>query len=381
MSGRPAIPQKKGALEIDTLRGLAVLAVIWGHAVMFMGAALTDAGEESSLVHSFAGQVATFFAPLRMPLFTILSGWVYALRPASTATAVLFMQKKIRRLLIPLVFVSSIQFFIYYYADGTTPVLEPGGGISLEPHEFWKIWFFHYGHLWFLQALFLIFLAILVVDSMHWMNTLKQWLGWLALLVILPRLFSGSDLWSLNKMVNLAVFFFFGVGLLRFKNQLLQPEVIKAAWVLLSAAMTLYLVQEFGSIGIPRPRAMMVVAGAFGSLCLLSLKLRLPAIAWIGSYSYTIYLYQRLAFELHRLFDGLLSHGIMAQVLWFTLGLLAVVSLPIALDYLIRRIPFLRTLVLGKSQQGPAARERVSSTAPASLEVAQSGQFPGTNTP
>ena len=65
-------------LQVETLRGFAIVPVVMGHVI---GSA-SDGGMKVS-EDSFLRYLYFTFEYLRMPLFTVISGWVYALRPSS----------------------------------------------------------------------------------------------------------------------------------------------------------------------------------------------------------------------------------------------------------------------------------------------------------
>ncbi len=131
--------------RLDTLRGLACLLLVLFHAVV-----------EVRLRHSTELQSMTsvneFLAFLRMPLFTFLSGYVYAMRPLGTTGRGHFVRRKAERLLIPLLFITLL-----------TVVAHAVAGSASTANIGWEL-YTEIGrpsfHLWFLQALFLIFLMV-----------------------------------------------------------------------------------------------------------------------------------------------------------------------------------------------------------------------------
>lgn len=338
-------------IEIDTLRGLALVAVVWHHAVIWLGDAIVLMGQSQTVFHVIVESIATTLEPLRMPLFTILSGWVYALKPASLDVARPFVTGKVRRILIPLFFLSTVQYFQAYWLRDEIPVLRYQGGIPIEPEGFWMFWFFHFGHLWFLQALFSLFMVMLIIDGLGWMRSIRSWLFWLALMVLLPYLWSGRTFWSLNKMIPLAVFFFFGVGLYRFRDYLFRPEWRPWAWLIFLLAMMVHALRESGWVDLNHRevRPFLVLAGTVGAYCLLNLRLKASWLARLGVYSYAVYLYHGLAFETHQWFDDLVLGGIPGRVVWFALLLVAGLGIPILIDRIFAQVRWVRTPVLGRS--------------------------------
>ena len=341
---------KFSKIETDTLRGLAILAVVFHHDLLWMANTLLAVSLKKSVAFYGLNAIAKFLQPVRLPLFTILSGMLYALKPVSTGTVQPFMQGKIRRILIPLFCISTLKFFEIYLIRGELSA-PPWDNVGIDgPEDFWKMWFFHFGHLWFLQAIFIIFVTIMLVDLLGLMNNLKAWLGWLAFLTILPIVYDVGTFFSVGGASNLIVFFFFGAGLTRFRETIFQPRVMAWAWLGTITGMAVYVVWQlkwlhFNDTG---ERLILVFVGLLGALCLLSLRFKFAWLAKIGAYSYTIYLFHVIIFESHLLFDSLLAHGPLGQFLWFAMMLVFAVSGSIAIDKFFSRIPVLRTLLLGK---------------------------------
>jgi fucose 4-O-acetylase-like acetyltransferase len=329
-------------LETDTLRGLAMMAVLFHHAVLWAWRPLERYASDSGAVFVVAAQLADLVEPIRMPLFTILSAWIYAGRPVSAENALAFISAKARRLLLPLVFVSTVVYIELSLFEPASTRLKGRG-----PEELWKFWFEHFGHLWFIQALFTIFLVVVVVETLGWMRSVRAWVIWLVFLTFVPYVFPSTSIWSLSKTAGLAVFFCFGVGLRRFADGATPPGAIKLAWALFCAAMVANGIGVVADIDVPLPRLIDVLAGTTGAICLMSLKLKSRTLAWIGSFSYTIYLYQGTGFHAHRFFDELLSLGSLGQATWLVLMLSLAVLVPIGIHLTVKPVPIIRTPVLG----------------------------------
>ena len=331
-------------LETDTLRGLAMLAVLFHHAVLWSWGPLELYPEANRQFFRLAESLSTLLQPVRMPLFTILSAWIYSGRPVTATTVKPFIAAKIRRILLPLIFASTVSYFLEYWLDPDLPKIF---GVERGPAEFWKFWFVYFGHLWFLQALFTIFILMVVIDRLEWMNSIRSWGIWLAVLTVLPEVTPNTTVWSLGKTAELAVFFFFGVGLRRFANELGRPGTTRVAWAIFSFALTYCAVAQFGISELPALRLPEVLAGTTGAMCLMSIKLRVPLLALLGGYSFTIYLYQNLGLYLHLFYDGLLGRGVGGQVLWMSLSIALAVAVPIILHKVAKDVPTVRTFMLG----------------------------------
>lgn len=339
-------------LHIDSLRGFALAAVVWHHATLWMAKAVAEGGFASNEITEVAHQLSLWLAPLRMPLFTILSGWVYAIRPAAWSNGPAFAKGKIRRILVPLFFVSTLQYFQLFWLQDRLPTIRfKGQIIEVAPPDFWQLWFFHFGHLWFLQALLLIFLTVFIIDAMGWMRTRRMWLFWLTIFLVLPWIKTGTSLWSMNKAAFLTVHFFFGVGVFRFKEQLFTKKLFCIASAVFGVAMAAYAMWKLNGFELNRfeARPIMVAAGISGSFLLLALPLKNQLVAWLGTYSYTVYLYHGLGYEVHQLFDFLLAYGKWGHAVWFTLTFLGGLLVPIAIHKAFENVRFVRMPILGKN--------------------------------
>ena len=79
--------------SVETLRGMAIILVVMGHVIGSDNTGGMKVPDDSFLRHLYFT-----FEYLRMPLFTMISGWVYALHPVSQSNWNDFTIKKIRRI-------------------------------------------------------------------------------------------------------------------------------------------------------------------------------------------------------------------------------------------------------------------------------------------
>lgn len=341
---------KSGDLRIEALRGFAILAVVLHHASLWISQELAGSPIQNSMPVELSRFLSELLGPLRMPLFTVLSGWVYALRPFSLDSSREFMSGKFRRILLPLFFVSSIMYFLYLLVTDVQPGIVGPNARPVETGEFWVLWFFHFGHLWFLQALLVIFGCMAVIDTLGWMRTVKQWLGWMAL-AALAFYFNpyGIEFWSLSRVVTILVFFIFGVGVYRFRDQIFTRRIIIASFIGFSAMICLnYYLQssEIGNFRVYWP--LKVIAGTLGPIAILSMKLTWAPFVWLGSYSYSIYLYHGAVYLLVSPWISRFLHNELMHWLWLGIAVSAALFTPILLEKIGERIPMLRTPLLGR---------------------------------
>jgi glucans biosynthesis protein C len=154
----------KKDLSVETLRGIAIILVVMGHVIGSKSDGGMKVPDDSFLRHLYFT-----FQYLRMPLFTVISGWVYALRPARLDKLGDFTIKKIRRILIPLIFVGGT----YYIVQS----IVPGTNFSYELKDIWRIVIFPYTFYWYLQSLFIVFLIVSVIDSYNLAQTFNKWMA------------------------------------------------------------------------------------------------------------------------------------------------------------------------------------------------------------
>jgi surface polysaccharide O-acyltransferase-like enzyme len=134
-------------IAVDTLRGLACIFLVAYHVV--------GLNPESGLkLHDgILKNVNELLAYVRMPLFTFLSGYVYAWRPYKGNWKT-FMNGKIRRLLVPMLFVGTVFAFFQAITPGTNSSITDWRILHLIP----------VAHFWFVESLFLIFMVIVPLE-------------------------------------------------------------------------------------------------------------------------------------------------------------------------------------------------------------------------
>ena len=171
---------------------------------------------------TFYRNLADLFAPLRMPLFTFLSGFVYAYFPVMTGRVAPFATKKLRRLGLPLLTLTTIYYLLTFVAG------DVNGKVPLG--DAWRIYVFPYVHLWFLQAIVLIFAALVVLERVGALATFRRFSATLVCAAVAGAAIGGlayESLFSYENAIYLLPFFLLGLGANRFREVLLQPAV---AW-------------------------------------------------------------------------------------------------------------------------------------------------------
>jgi peptidoglycan/LPS O-acetylase OafA/YrhL len=275
-------PARQKDHSVETLRGLTIILVVLYHA---NGGLVVP--ENSLLSH-----LNFTFQYLRMPLFTVISGWVYALRPASFGGWDNFTIKKARRLLLPLPVIGVLYFLVRFATAGNRgpDMLTDIWRIVLSPFP---------PHLWYLPALFVVFLLVSLIDSLRGAEKIWLWGAWTAFFFVVlfflksfvPE--SVPYLQTYKNAVYLAPFFLMGVGLRRFSEEFAGhgfKVLTRVVFVVMLVFQQFkwYKVMDFQLIS---DAALGLFIGGIGSIVLINLKWNVRWLRWMGGYSYTIYLF------------------------------------------------------------------------------------------
>lgn len=326
---------------VESLRGLAILLMVAGHVI----GSYPDRGMQ---VPEGSGWRIYYeaFTDVRMPLFTLLSGFVYAYRPLSALSGYGGMVRgKARRLLVPLVTVGTVYFAVQLAVPGTNS--------KPEVSQFWRIFFFGFEHLWFLQALFLIFLLVGLLDAFGRMETFAGWAVITGLAVVAyvgltaPR---GWNVFSINSALRLLPFFLLGYGLHRYASRLDRGRLLAAALPVFAVSFPLRLGTVLGwwVVDGPADRALSVVLGASAVLSVFVLRrfLYVRGLAWLGQFAFGVYLLHVFGSAGSRM--ALARLGVELHVAVFVVGVVVAVGLAVAFEILLGRNRVVSWMVLGQ---------------------------------
>ncbi|MEV6768809.1 acyltransferase [Nocardia sp. NPDC051030] len=341
IAAAPGPPRtRKQDPSIQALRGVAVILMVAGH-VIGIGNHGLHVGDHSAWHYSYLA-----LADIRMPLFTLLSGYVYAMVPVEGWHQFpRLLTGKSRRLLFPLVTVGTLQ----YVLASNIP------GANYNPHglPIWRIYVFGFEHLWFLQSIFLIFLTVGILDGVGILDSRRGWAiatSIAAVGYVVVQIPTRIDVFTASGAVRLLPFFLIGYGLRR--HSLLDLRGTPALLAIATFA-GCYTVRMLSIDGIFHPdgfedRTITLAVGATALVLIYSARdyMNAKLLAWIGGFSFGIYLLHDLATAGTRI---VLEHlGVHLHWELFLLGLLMGITAPIVFQLLFRNVAVIRTFVLGE---------------------------------
>lgn len=333
-------------LRIETVRGLACILLVFYHVV---GDAPTSGLKIAE--GEWLRQINDFLSYIRMPLFTFLSGYVYAWRPCATDAAS-FIRGKARRLLIPLMVVGTLFAVIQ--------AVTPGSNRPLSGTDWLYLHVIPVAHYWYLEALFLIFVLVPAMEIYGLLKTPIRLLCCFGVATIGCLLSVEVSPWfGLSGALYLLPFFVAGVGACRFGLRFLERPPSAIGALVLLAALLAYAAHGQLISGDVNTRSLLAVAIGVVAAALLVVWLpKINALAVIGGYSYSIYLFHVFGTAGARMVGHKL--GIDAVVLLASLGMLCGIGVPVAIDYVVRRHWLSKLLFVGA---GSKTRQRAASPA------------------
>jgi glucan biosynthesis protein C len=324
--------------SIETLRGLAIVLMVAGHVIGSDSEGGLRVANDSAYRYLYES-----LRLLRMPLFTAISGYVYALRPLdSSAGWLAFVGGKARRLLIPMATVGTIEFLAH--------ALTPGVNNETALSEMWRIYLFGYDHFWFLQAIFVVICVVATVDAGGLLRKPAHWVLALAGAGLLGQVLPKVEFFSLRGALYLGPFFVLGVGLRRFEP--LGGRILRwVCWVLLlhgvarqQWAWFAHDAARLGHMGLTG-----VTTSLSGMVLIFTYRGTVPVLARLGTYAYSIYLFHVFGTAPARIIGRKLLGMVHAEsvLVLFALSLLAGLLLPMVADHVLRKNSVTSLLFLG----------------------------------
>lgn len=318
-------------LKIDTLRGLACVLLIAYHVIGF------NAETGLKLSEGALRDINDTLVFIRMPLFTFLSGLVYAFRPFSFGGG-RFIYKKVRRLLFPMLSVGTIFALLQAFTPGANSKEIEWLTLHIKP----------VAHFWFIESLFIVFIFVLICEKLNLFDRFDKFIYVFIFSIMLYISPVNSDYFSFSGFVYLLPYFLFGMSLVRFKFSVNMSHIGRLG-LLLFLIFFITLVSK-GTFPYFEQRSLSsLISGCLSCLILLIVGIRFKPLAWIGSYSYSIYLFHVFftagtRITLHKL-------NIYDVEIIFTIALIAGLLLPILTEKILEKNYSTNLVFLGKGNK------------------------------
>jgi fucose 4-O-acetylase-like acetyltransferase len=334
----------KRSMEVDTLRGIACILLVFFHVV---GSTPTEGLRisEGHWLRSFND----FLVYFRMPLFSFISGYVYAFRPYQ-GNAQGFIKGKVRRLLVPMLTVGT------FYA--IVQSLTPGANASVD--NWWLLHIMPVGHFWFLEALFLIFVVVILLEHFTALSTVARFSAVWIICAVLFGVADFTNYFGARGAVYLMPFFLAGLACKRF--DIVQPSALVAGAAALGGGLAIVVLfpEHMGQQNSLAALASLAIGVSAGLLLLRSGWQSRP-LAYIGAYSFAIYLFHVFFTAASRIF--LQKAGVTDVYALLVPGTLAGLLGPVVCAQLIGYSNTLNLWLLGSTS-------RVKTALPASRQAA-----------
>lgn len=327
--------------SVQTLRGFAIILVVMGHVIGYKGDEGMKVADDSFWRHLYYS--LEYF---RMPLFTVISGWVYSLRPITKDNITRFLNGKTRRLLVPLIAVGLLYFIVR--------LITPGTNRATNIEDIWKIFVYQYDLYWYLPSLFWVFIIISFVEYHKWMNKFRSWILVLIISIITLSLrniylVDIPNYLGLIGMFYLLPFFIVGLGLGRFHEIMFNKVFIAIMTILFIGGIAIQQLQWYNLIDLPfhgKSSPLGLLVGMTGTIVLFRIHLVIKWLIYIGGFSYGIYLFHVFGTAGSRI--ALNKLGFTNEIIVFIVSLSAGIIVPIVIEMILVKNKYLRFLFLGR---------------------------------
>jgi fucose 4-O-acetylase-like acetyltransferase len=246
------------------LRGMACLLLLVNHIIG------GTAQEGLQVSGGLLREVTDALSALRMPLFACLAG-VASFHFKKTGVALL--RDKAYRLLLPMLLTGTLFYILQ--------ALHQGKSLASIPWHMLHIW--PVSHYWFLESLFIIIMLWSLAPSRY----AKAFLTVCAMTAYVLGI--GTPLLGIAGAIYLAPFFALGWWWANAQPPTASRRAQLSAWALMLVAAVIVVLN--GNAASHRMSIEMLLAGALICAALMTLRPQHAILSWIGTFSYTAFLF------------------------------------------------------------------------------------------
>jgi fucose 4-O-acetylase-like acetyltransferase len=317
--------------RIDTLRGLACLLLVLHHVVGNNSTSGLQLDRSHGLV--LFNEVLSY---LRMPLFSVLSGYVYARRPFRQDAGA-FIVGKARRLLIPMLVVGTAFALLQAAVPGSNSQITDWGLLHVVP----------VAHYWFLESLFVIFMAILALEHINALATKPRFFAVMAGAAVMFLTEPFPVYFGLAGAAYLFPFVLFGLWCGRFSDTANDKPRLQLQLGLVAVLVASWYAFLVGQ-ALPGNHSLTALAlGCGACLILMRSRIELPALARVGRHSFAIFLFHAAASAASRI--ALTKVGAASIYVLVPVGMVAGIALPAIAAMWLKNVTWWGQWVLGES--------------------------------
>jgi len=320
---------KQRSQSIDTLRGLACILLVGYHVIGSMPS------NGLKIESGYFRDINDILGLIRMPLFTFLSGLVYAYRPFDQGF-IKYTKGKLRRLIIPMLIVGTL----FAVMQSIVP------GSNFQQYDWSMLHIIPVAHFWFIESLFIIFLLIAGLEVFAGLDKKNNFLIVFIIACVLYLLNIKLNYFSISGVIYLLPFFLAGMAIQRFS--LLEIIKPKLGYLMLFSVFVVLLFILFDYVPLkPKHSIEALVIGILFCVGVLSIKRKNNILAIIGGYSYSIYLFHVFFTAGSRVI--LYKIGMTDLTIIFLISIFLGLLFPIIAERILNGTNTTRTLFMGKS--------------------------------
>jgi len=320
--------------SLETIRTLAVILIVSYHM-------LND--RELTTVKIYYDYFSLIFQNIRLPIFTVISGYLFGHATITKENYTSFIIGKFRRIYVPM---CSVAFTEYICINAHAIAKDPSQLRSL-----WRIFVLPYEHYWFIQSMFLIFIivgfieAFLVLKNVNYVFVLAV----ISLITFFmnPTSSFELDILSIGGATYILPYFLLGYMLSKYLNifEFTKTKIL-IYFLFITGLFFINLVWlDLIHLDVSKRSIIGLVLGITSCAFILSIKFKCTLLATIGKHVFAIYLFQSFGASIGRRIGRLLLP--FSPHLYFLVAVLVTVVFGCVASYILSKNKVTAFIFLG----------------------------------